>query len=171
MGQVETDRAAPLPGGRGDRTQVERLPGVVVDPAEEHQRDLFAPLQQERLQIVGAQWILPGTRRGDQHGGIGIESVPRRVGRNGVLIRRECLVLHQDLGPPPLGPVERHHHQVKVDREAVHHDDLTGLRADEAGAPLAELLVVGVPRPPTPQVPVHGQRPPVVQLFLEQRRD
>ena len=70
--------------------------------------------------------------------------------------------------PPSIGPVERGQHQVQVDRQAVHEDDLVGPGADQPGPRVADQFVIGVPRRLAAEVPLDAVLRPGVQFLRDE---
>ncbi len=84
-----------------------------------------------------------------------------------IRIGREGRLFHQDLISRFRWSIERRHHQVKIDREAVHADDFVRPRADEPRRRLAQRLVIRVPRRRTVEMRIHRERCPIVQLLVD----
>src|SRR5262249_35475051 len=74
-----------------------------------------------------------------------------------------------DARPAGAGPVERLQHQVEIDRQSVHQDNLVRQRADEASGWPTQLLLVGVPGRLALEMRLNAETGPVVQLLFQER--
>lgn len=86
--------------GTRDRLDGEELPGVVLDPAEEHERERRA-LARDRVEDVGrAERVLARARRELEDGGGGVEAVRGRLRGHRILcraVRFEFALLQQGI--------------------------------------------------------------------------
>ena len=89
---------------------------------------------------------------------------------NRVGIGRERRLLHQDFSARPGRPIKRRHHEVEIHRQAVHADDFVRLGADEPRRRLAHRFMIGIPGRLAPEMGIHSERGPIVQLLLNDRR-
>src|SRR5262245_32405033 len=86
----------------------------------------------------------------------------------GEKVGRKCGAIDQNLAARALRLVESRQHQMQVDGEAVHHDNLAGLGADKPRAGFAEDFVIAIPRRRALEVSFNAQSRPVIQLLLDQ---
>jgi len=74
------------------------------------------------------------------HALLRVQAVPHDLALDGVVVAGEGLPLEDDLVALGVGLVEARHHQVQVDGERVHDDDLVGGRANEVGRLVGAVL-------------------------------
>ena len=100
----------------------------------------------QRQHVFSAHGLLAGARADLEHRVVRIEAVQPRLRCDRVAVRRERVLLDQDLRALARRAVEPREHQVQVHRQRVHRDDFERLRADERRERRREALVVAQPR-------------------------
>jgi hypothetical protein len=165
--KVPTDDGAGGVPGRRDRFDVEVLAAVVVDGAEQDEGDVAAVTLQVLDDVRAAQPGLSGTRPQPHDRLVRVIAVQRGLAAYRVAVRREGGVLDEDLEPVRGRPVEADHHQVQVDGQRVHDDDLGRQRTHQPRGRLAQQLVVRDPRPGGLTMSFDAEPRPVVELLAE----
>ena len=164
MREVPADVGADLVTRGRDRGHVHPLSGEVIHRTEEHDGDLVTEFADLGDDVLGAQDVLAlaGAHADDVL--VGIEAVPAHLRSDGVAIGGEDDVLHDHLGARAARPVEGREHQVDVDGQGIHHDDLVRERTYESCGGLGESLVVVLPRPRPGQLTLDTPRGPSLEL-------
>ena len=96
-----------------------------------------------------------------------IEPMMYDLGLDGVGVRRESRIFHQDFEARLRRLVKRGHHQVKVHCEAIHADHFDWLRANEPRGRLAESFVIRIPRCSRRVMRIDAESCPIVEFLLD----
>jgi hypothetical protein len=86
-----------------------------------------------------------------------------------VLVGRERTALYQNLVPRRCRTVERHHHQMQIYRERIHHHHFLRFCTHKFRRLLSEQSVIWHPRIPSAKMSLHTQLGPVFQFLLNVR--
>jgi hypothetical protein len=112
----------------------EELPGVVLQATHEHQNELILVLLDHRHNVVRSQSDFAVARLQSDEGGSWVQAVPPHLRLQHMHVRRKRFALHQNLHSAAACArlVEGCHHEVQVDREAVHDGHFARFCAHES---------------------------------------
>ncbi len=147
MCEVPADVGADLVARGRDCGHIHPFAREVIDRTEEDDGHLVAELANLGHNVLGAQDVLALAWAHADDVLVRIEAVPAHLRSDGVAIGGEDDVLHDHLGARAARSVEGREHQVDVDGQGIHHDDLVRERTDESRGGLGESLVIVLPRP------------------------
>lgn len=138
--------------GMSDFLYIKKLPCVILNPREQHERDFMAVFTDLGQDIFGAESMFPFTRVNLDDCVRGVEAVEFDLGLNGVLelyeefhskqayknayvVRWKSLPFHQYLDPSTsfIWAIERHHQKVEICSERIHQSDLLNARTNKGG--------------------------------------
>ena len=108
------------------------MPGKKIHAADQDDCKFVAVPFNQIENSIGLDDKLALARTRQQQTVLRVQSMMNDLRFDGVGIRRECRILHQDFETRFGRMVKRRHHQMKIHRQAVHADDLVWLGADEA---------------------------------------
>ncbi len=167
VSEVQAGHDPVLARRRNQPRDVVAAAGVVVHAAQQEHRDLGPALAEQDLDVLVVDRCGAVARAWNQDPLLRVEAVPSELRLHGVRVRGKSRRLHDDLETPGLRAVERDHHQVQVDGQAVHRHDFVRRRPDDPGQRVADQLVVGEPGRVLLEVGVDAHRAPSVQLLLD----
>ena len=133
--EVEAGDAAVRVRGARDARQVKHLPGAILHPGPQHQRDLSAVRGEARLDVRFRHGVFAGARGELEQRALRVEAVPGDLRGHRVPVRGEGAGLDEDAAALTGRTVEARQHQVQVHGERVHRHHFIRLRAGEGGEP------------------------------------
>src|SRR5438132_5694061 len=167
MSQVDTYYTTLLLCERSNLPDVEELAGEEVYSREKDERDLVAMLLDKSFDLLLPDGELTFARTSQEQALVRFKTVMNHLRLDGVVIGRKSRIFHEDLAASLSRTIEGRHHEMKIDREAIHADNLARSRADQPARAIAHCLVVGIPWSSSFQMRIDRKLRPVIQLLLD----
>ncbi len=169
--QIETDVCAGAMSGCCDLFQVVPLSRVIIDATEHDECNAISLLFNDLYNIFCAERILSGAGRYFDNSRCGIETMPAHLAFHGVLIAWKSARFHYDFEAFCRRAVKRHHHQVQVGGQGVHHDYLLWQGSDQSGCGIGQEPVVVHPGHVAAEMAFHTVFGPVIEFAEDSGAD
>src|SRR5687767_5191305 len=152
--------------GRGYAFDIECLTSEKIHSAKNDQRDAAALALNETLKLVHFDQLLTASRPRNDECGRWVKPACTHMRANGIHVRWETRLFNENLESVLRWLVEGGQHQVKIDRQAVHHHNFARNASYEPRPAFAKDLVVGIPGRAAGEMSIDRQPGPVIQLLL-----
>ncbi len=166
MSKIETHYASVRMPRARDTFHLECLAGVVVHTSQHDERNRFPLAREIRLDII----------RPDERFSLSwlqlnecifrIKPMKPDLRLRSILVGRKSIGLDDNLVTCGGGPVERDHHEMKIDGEAVHHDNFNRPCTDESRRLPGQQFMIGHPGMLRVEMPFNPKSGPIGELLF-----
>ena len=164
---VEADERADCVRSLCHSRAIEGLPGPVLNARPQHQCQSLAFIRDSRADVALVKRVFSSTGADFDQFSIGVKAMPGDVRRDRMAIRRKGSGFDQYATPGAGGSIETGQHQVQVDGQGVHRNDVGRFCAGQRRETDAQLLGVINPRSPCAMVSVDSQGLPVAKFLFD----